>query len=92
VSTINYEYQEPTMERNEQMRVLIGMLLASHNYRTTMDPTDVSIAMPKGTGNGDLSGLLGLSMALTLDLLLVAGVDPEAFIAQLSAELMKDGI
>ena len=92
MSTINYEYQEPVMERNEQMRTLIGMLLASHNYRRTMDPTDVSIAMPRGMGNGDLSGLLGLSMGLTLDLLLVAGVDPEAFLAHLSMEMMKDGI
>lgn len=92
MSTSNYEYQEPVMDNDEQMRVLIGMLLASHNYRTTLDPSDVLVAMPSGLGNGDLSGMLGLTLGLTLDILDRIGVDPEAFLLTLSNRLLEQGI
>jgi len=87
-----YEYQAPTMTEDEQARTLIGMVLASHNYRRTLDPTDVTIAMPKNLGNGDLSGLLGMSIALTLDIITAAGGDPEEVLLSISNRLLERGV
>lgn len=86
--------EPPTIKSpDEQLRTLLGMLMAGWNFR--QDPTntsDMAAAVDFDMNQADYMGLLGLCMGLLLNTLTSLGYDPQEYIAMVSRQMMQDGV